>query len=341
MSEQGPEHPLGSRRDERGRYIHPWPLRDGASRGFRELMRWQMQRMREGVEPDPPGSAFPVATPDIARPRAAHDELRITWVGHSTFLIQLPGANILTDPVWSRRASPVSWIGPSRLVPATPSFDELPAIDIVLISHDHYDHLDEHTVARLHERFGSALQWVTPIGYRRWLELRHVGNVHELDWWQHVVIDVHGTRIDIHATPAQHWTKRTPFNERTRLWSSFVIEDEAMRVFFCGDSGYFDNFRDIGDRFAPFTAALLPIGAYEPRWFMAPAHMNPEEAVQTYMDLGAAGAFIGMHWGTFRLTDEPAFEPPRRTAEVWAQRGLPPDSLWIPQHGETRTMRAR
>jgi N-acyl-phosphatidylethanolamine-hydrolysing phospholipase D len=301
-------------------------------------MRWQMQRVREGVEPDPPGDAFPVATPDVARPRAGQEELRITWIGHATFLIQLGALNMLTDPVWSRRASPVSWMGPSRLVPPGLDFDALPPIDAVLISHDHYDHLDDRTVTRLHARCGDALHWVTPIGYRRWLQQRGVSNVHELDWWQQVALDAGAARVTIHATPAQHWTKRTPFSERTRLWSSFVIEGSAARVFFCGDSGYFEGFRDIGQRFAPFTASLLPIGAYEPRWFMAPAHMNPEEAVQTYIDLGAHGTFIGMHWGTFRLTDEPAFEPPRRTAAAWVARGLPQQSLWIAQHGETRTM---
>ncbi|HUF49744.1 MAG TPA: MBL fold metallo-hydrolase [Longimicrobiales bacterium] len=341
MTGDAPESRLRSRTDERGRFTHPWPLHDGAGRGLRELMRWQWQRMRDGVAPAPPAAAFARATPDPVRPHAAAHELRITWVGHSTFLIQVPGANILTDPVWSRRASPVSWLGPARLAPPGIAFDDLPPIDVVLISHDHYDHLDARTVARLHDRFGTALHWVTPIGYRGWLERRGIAGSHELDWWQRTAFTMRGSTIALHATPAQHWTKRSPFSERLRLWSSFVIDTGGARIFFCGDSGYFDGFRDIGARFAPFDAVLLPIGAYEPRWFMKPAHMNPAEAVQAYVDLGAAGSFVAMHWGTFLMTDEPALEPPLRTRQAWAERALPRASLWIPQHGETRRLTAR
>ena len=341
MSEDSPESRLRSRRDERGRYVHPWPLRDGASRGFRDLMRWQLQRMRHGVPPDPPTHAFACAEPQVALPRVEQDELRITWVGHATFLIQLPGVNVLTDPVWSRRASPVSWLGPSRLVPPALDFDALPPLDVVLLSHDHYDHLDARTVARLHERFGDSLQWVTPVGYRNWLQRRRVEHTHELDWWQSARLQTASRSLTVHATPAQHWTKRTPFSERTRLWCSFVVEAGAARLFFGGDSGYFDEFRAIGERYAPFEAVLLPIGAYEPRWFMQAAHMNPEEAVQAYIDLGGTGTFAGMHWGTFRLTDEPAFEPPERTRAAWHERALDAAALWIPQHGETRIIPQR
>ncbi|HEX6135823.1 MAG TPA: MBL fold metallo-hydrolase [Longimicrobiales bacterium] len=331
---------LRSQRDGRGRFVHPWPIRDGASRGLRDLLRWRRERMRNGVEADPPADAFTIATPDVARPRAAPDELRITWIGHATFLIQLAGINLLTDPVWSLRASPVFWAGPRRLVPPPLPFDALPDIDAVVLSHDHYDHLDSATVRHLHRRFGSGLHWITPLGYRAWLGRRGVRNVTELDWWAHARVDTAAGPLHVRAAPAQHWSRRTPFNERTRLWASFVLGAGHRRVFFCGDSGWFDGFDSIA-RLGPFDAALLPIGAYEPRWFMKPAHMNPEEAVRAFTALGATGLFVGMHWGTFRLTDEPAFEPPERAAAAWRARGLPADQLWLPRHGETRTIRSR
>jgi len=322
-------------RDEQGRFDHPWRIDTDATRGFRDIMRWQMQRIRAGVPASPPASVFEVCTPDIVQPRAAQHELRITWVGHSTFLLQLGGVNVLTDPVWSRRASPLAWAGPSRLVPAAVPFDALPPIDVVVISHDHYDHLDVRTVERLNARFGAQLQWVAPLGHAAWLQRRGVERIIELDWWQDVALQTDGGVLDVTATPAQHWTKRTPWSERTRLWSSFVLRTrDAGSVFFCGDSGWFDGFRDIAAH-GPFDAVLMPIGAYDPRWFMKAAHMNPEEAVQSYVELGARGTFVAMHWGTFRLTDEPALEPPERTRAAWQQHGLDPARLGIPRHGET------
>src|SRR5690606_21989665 len=186
-----------------------------------------------------------------------------------------------------------------------------------------------------HDRFGDALQWVTPLGYSSWLAGRGVRNVTELDWWSTARVDTPGGELRVRATPAQHWTKRTPFSERTRLWSSFVIEGRQRSVFYCGDSGWFDGFETVG-RLGPFDASLMPIGAYDPRWFMKPAHMNPEEAVRAYVALGATGLFAGMHWGTFRLTDEPPLEPPERAARAWDERRLPADRLWLPAHGETR-----
>lgn len=328
---------FASRRDGQGRFVHPWDEAGAAQRSLRDLLRWQWQRLREGRAPLPPRDAFRTATPAAAQPRAATGELRITWVGHATFLLQLGPLNILTDPVWSRRASPLRWAGPERLVPALPDLDALPPIDVVIISHDHYDHLDDATVRRLHERHGSALQWVTPLGYADWLGRRGIERVVELDWWQAANVDVAGTALEVTAAPTQHWSKRSPFSERERLWASFRIAAPAAgAIFFCGDSGYFEGFREIGRRLGPFDASLLPVGAYEPRWFMKGAHMNPEEAVRVYEELGGAGAFVAMHWGTFQLTDEPALEPPQRTRAAWQQAGLPAADLWILRHGETR-----
>jgi N-acyl-phosphatidylethanolamine-hydrolysing phospholipase D len=297
------------------------------------MLRWQLQRLRHGREPDPAPSAFVRAQPEVGYPVADPGECRLTWVGHATFLIQFAGVNVLTDPVWSRRASPISWLGPARLVPAALPFSALPPIDVVVLSHDHYDHLDRPTVRRLHERFGDALTWVTPIGYAGWLARLGIARVAELEWWQSASFKG-GFRCT--ALPARHWTRRAPWDGMRRLWASFALASaEGRRVYFGGDSGYAPLFCEIAARTAPFDAVLLPIGAYEPRWFMQPAHMNPEEAVQAWVDLGARGAFVPTHWGTFRLSDEPPLEPPARLRAAWQDRRLPPAALRVLRHGET------
>jgi len=265
--------------------------------------------------------------------------LRLTWVGHSTFLVQQGGLNVLTDPVWSRRASPVRWVGPARLVPPGLAYEALPSIDAVLISHDHYDHLDAGTVRRLARDHGAA-RWFTPLGYGRWLHKRGVTRVTELDWWEEAVLETERGRLALMALPAQHWTRRKPWDGYDRLWSAWRVEGGGQSLLFGGDSGYFAGYADIGRRAGPFSATLLPIGAYAPRWFMRLAHMDPEEAVRAYRDLGGTGAFVAMHWGTFRLSDEAPLEPPERLRAAWSEAGLPPGDLWIPRIGESRSITA-
>jgi N-acyl-phosphatidylethanolamine-hydrolysing phospholipase D len=332
---------LSSCRDEGGRFVNPWPVDDETGRGPRALLRWQFDRLRHGRPPNPEPGAIPTARPAVALPRAGAGELRLTWVGHATFLIQVGGVNVLTDPVWSERASPVRQLGPRRLVAPGLPFEALPPIDAVLLSHDHYDHLDAPTVRRLRRRFGDAVHWVTPLGYRGWLRRRGVRRVTELDWWQQAHVDTPGGDLSVTALPAQHWTRRSLLSERTRLWAAFSMRaGETGPIYVCGDSGYFPALADVGRITGPFVAALLPIGAYEPRWFMKPAHMNPEEAVRAWRDLGGQGLFVGMHWGTFRLTDEAPLEPPRRVRAAWAEQGLPAGDLWLPRIGETRVLAA-
>lgn len=336
MTEGDPPAALRSRRDGRGRFTNPW-LDGTAERGVREMMRWQLQRMRNGRPADPAPGAFPLATPEPALPRTAPGELRITWVGHATFLVQHSGVNVLTDPVWSRRASPFSRFGPVRLTPPGMPLEQLPPIDAVVFSHDHYDHLDAASVRRLHATFGDDVAWLAPLGYARWFAGQGVRRITELDWWDDVVLQTPGGPLQVRALPAQHWTRRVTSPVRSRLWSAYSINaGGGMPVLFGGDSGYFPGYADIGRLAGPFRALLLPVGAYEPRWFMRDVHMNPEDAVQAYDDLGGSGVFVASHWGTFRLTDEDPLEPPRRLRAAWLDSGRPPGDLWIPRHGETR-----
>ncbi len=317
-----------------GRFINPWPTADTREEGG--FLRWQRERRGKEMAPDPTPEQLPRAEPRIAYPHAAADELRVTWVGHASFLLQVGGLNILTDPHWSRRASPVQFAGPARFTPPGVEWDALPPIDAVLISHDHYDHLDDDTVRRLHGRFGHALRWFAPLGYREWFASRGVHNLVELDWWGEAAVDGPGGSVRVAALPCQHWTRRSPWDEREKLWASWGVWTATGRsVYFGGDSGYFPDYPEIRRRVGTFDALLLPVGAYDPRWFMRPVHMNPEEAVQAYTDLGVQGTMIGMHWGTWRLTDEDPLEPPRRTREAWESAGLPAEQLFLPRHGET------
>ncbi|MEJ2678679.1 MAG: MBL fold metallo-hydrolase, partial [Gemmatimonadota bacterium] len=174
--------------------------------------------------------------------------------------------------------------------------------------------------------------------YRRWLEKRGVRDVVELDWWAEASLETGDGRLDLMALPAQHWTRRKPWDGYDRLWAAWRIRDDDRSVLFGGDSGYFAGYADIGRRAGPFGVTMLPIGAYAPRWFMRLAHMDPEEAVRAYRDLGGAGDFVAMHWATFRLSDEAPLEPPERLRTAWAAAGLPPDDLWIPRIGESKSI---
>ncbi len=325
-----------------GGFRNPWPGAGSAERGLGAFLRWRLQRLGEATEPDPAPGELPLAQSQVAQPRAEPGELRITWVGHSTLLVQIGRWNVLTDPVWSERASPVQWAGPARLVPPGVAWEALPPIDAVLISHDHYDHLDRDTVARLHERFGEELQWLAPLGFADWFRQVGVRHVEELDWWDERSLGAGAGAppIRLTAAPAQHWSRRSPLERRRdRLWCSWVLQSGDARLYFAGDTGYFPAFPEIAARHGPFDVAALPIGAYEPRWFMRAAHMDPGEAVRAYLELGGRGALLPMHWGTFRLTDEPVLEPPRLLRRAWAEAQLPERDLALLRHGQTLVRR--
>lgn len=252
---------------------------------------------------------FPKALNDPAWLAANRSVTSYTWIGHASFLVQLGGLNILTDPVLSKRTSPVQWAGPRRLAPLGLQFDELPKIDVVLISHNHYDHLDASTVCKLAQR--DAPLFVVPLGLREWFERRRIAHVTELDWWQ----STEARGLVVHAVPAQHFSGRAARDRNRSLWCGFVFERAGQRHFFAGDTGYGPDFADIGRRFAPIDVAMIPIGAYDPRGFMQPVHVNPEEAVRIHQDVGSRLS-LAMHWGTFRLTLEPLDDPP----SAWPMR---------------------
>jgi N-acyl-phosphatidylethanolamine-hydrolysing phospholipase D len=335
-----------------GRFRSPWPEAAGDDALRARFWRVAREWMTTKHAPDPGPEQLHAGTPFIRHPVLDKSAVRVTWVGHTTFLLQLPGLNVLTDPVWSNRVSPVPFTGPRRFVPPAPALDALPPIHAVLLSHDHFDHLDRATVRALHRRHGDALTWFTPLGYQTWFGRMGIERVVELDWWESTAAP--GGRFAFHATPARHWTRRTPWGTNARLWASWAIlprqlnargeqadtsagtdPGQGPRVFFGGDSGYASCFSEIGARLGPFDLSLIPIGAYAPRWFMAASHMDPDEAVQVYRDLGGSGAFVPSHWGTFRLTFEDPLEPPLRARSAWTGAGLPPADLHVLRHGET------
>lgn len=313
-----------------GGFRNPWL--DGPPGGrLGAFLKWTLvDRLTKPLPRDPDPSVFRRATPDFAVPRAPANRLGVTWVGHSSFLLQIAGVNILTDPMWSERASPVRFAGPRRWVPPGVAFDRLPPIDLVLQSHNHYDHLDVATVRRVAARAPEAA-WLVPLGLADFVRRRGPRRVTELDWWQETRV----AGLSIACAPAQHFSARNHADRNRTLWCSWVVRAPGRRLYFGGDSGYHPDFAAIGRRYGPFDIGLFPIGAYEPRWFMRPVHMNPEEAVRASRDVGA-GVMVPMHWGTFKLTDEAMDEPPRRTEAAWREAGFRPQDLWLLAHGETR-----
>ncbi|MCB1136842.1 MAG: MBL fold metallo-hydrolase, partial [Chlamydiia bacterium] len=282
----------------RGAFFNPEPV----DASFLQFVYWRLTR----TDPEWP-VAVTIGRSDLPPERVGQGELRVTFINHATTLIQMDGFNILTDPIWSERASPVSWAGPQRVHPPGLPFEELPLIDIVLISHNHYDSLDLPTIRRLSAEHQIAL-FVAPLGVEGTLRLATTDPIQQLDWWENVE-RLGGLRIT--CVPARHWSQRGLCDKNRSLWGGFVIEGPSGRVLFAGDSGYGEHFKQIKERVGALRLAILPIGAYAPRWFMGSKHMTPEEAVQAHLDLGARHS-LGMHFDCFPLGDEPYGEAPRR-----------------------------
>jgi len=280
-------------------------------RSLGDMLRW-----KRAVPANPWPSSVAV-TPIV--PDARVEGLRVTMIGHATLLVQIAGLNILTDPVWSDRASPVAFAGPRRVTAPGVRIEDLPPIDAILLSHNHYDHLDIATLKALHERHTPLI--VTPFG-NDVIVRRHVpaARIAAGDWGSHFEI---APDAEAHIVPANHWSSRGLRDRRMALWSGFMLRARGKLVYFAGDTGYGTGniFRAMRERFGPTDLALIPIGAYDPRWFMAAQHTDPEEAIQIMRDLDARAA-VGIHWGTFKLTDEPREEPPLRLAAGLAAKGI-------------------
>jgi N-acyl-phosphatidylethanolamine-hydrolysing phospholipase D len=292
-------------------------------KGLATLMRWKLEALRQGL-PRPPLTPTPTVTPELefihGNARAASAMVpAITWIGHATVLVQLGGLNVLTDPIFSERASPLSYLGPKRAQPPGVALADLPRIDLVLISHNHYDHLDEASVRALNAQPGGPPLFVVPRGNGAWLARSAIENVVELVWWQSHRVG----SVEVVMTPVQHWSGRTLNDRLSTLWGGYALFAPELHVYYAGDTGYSRDFADTRERFASrqsaaqgggFDIALIPIGGYEPRWFMQQQHVNPAEAVRIHLDLNAKRS-IGVHWGTFELTDESLDEPPLKLAE--------------------------
>jgi N-acyl-phosphatidylethanolamine-hydrolysing phospholipase D len=251
-----------------------------------------------------------------------------TWIGHSTVLVQMDGVTFLTDPTWAARTGPFGGlVGVGRYTPPPLRLEDLPRIDFVLVSHDHYDHLDEPTVRRLAELYDP--RFVVPLGLKSWLADRGITNAVELDWGESVTVN----GLKIVCTPAQHGSGRTLADQGRRLWASWAVLG-SKRFYYAGDTGYYRHFKDIGDTLGPFDLAALPIGSYTPREIAAPVHISPEEALQAWTDLRGR-RFLGVHWGTFGLAREPHDEPPRRIEAEVARRDIDPRSVWVLRPGQT------
>jgi N-acyl-phosphatidylethanolamine-hydrolysing phospholipase D len=329
---------------------------DTVTHSLPTVLRWQWDAWRKGL-PHAPATPTPWVDPDLAvvqdyRQRyVQHADLappQLTWVGHATALLQLGGLSVLTDPMFSERAFPVQFAGPRRAQPPGLALTDLPAIDVVLISHNHYDHLDRRSVVALERQAvarGQALVFLVPLGLKTLLSGWGVRDVQELDWWEQTTV----AGVAFHLTPVQHWSARGLGDDSHTLWGGWSLLAPELHAYFGGDSGYSPDFADTRAHFADqqtpergggFDVALLPIGAYEPQWFMQAQHMSPADAVRAHADLGAKRS-VGIHWGTFPLADEPLDQAPQDLAVARMAAGLDEAAIGVLRLGETVRLQPR
>ena len=250
------------------------------------------------------------------------------WIGHATYLINNGDVTILTDPIFSKRASPIGFAGPKRMIPPAMTLDDLPKVDVVVVSHNHYDHLDIWSLKKLYKHNLETI-FLVPAGDRLKLTKAGIKNVYEMQWWGAFNL----SNTTFHFTPVQHWSKRGLFDRNKSLWGGWFIQSNDLALYHAGDTGYSSDFKTTYERLGAPDYSFIPIGAYDPRWFMKDSHVNPEEAVQIALDLKTPHSF-GMHWGTFTLTDEPVLEPPARLKEALKEQNLAPDFFISPKPGE-------
>lgn len=301
---------------------------DGSTpQGLSSVLKWAVvDRVLGRRRPDRRRSHAPRIAPDVEalrQPPQAGEGARLTWVGHASWLIQLDGISLLIDPIFSDSIGPVV----RRLVPPAIAVADLPEIDAQLVTHNHRDHLDLPSLKAV----GRPV--IAGLGLASFFA-RQALACSELDWWAVTRVG----DVSVRFVPSQHWSRRGLGDQNETLWGGFVIEGSSARIYHSGDTAYFEGFTEIGQRVGSIDAALLPIGAYEPAWFMSKQHMNPEEAVRAFSDLGAR-EFVAMHWGTFQLTDEPMDEPPARLEHEWQRRALDPAVCHVPPIGGSLTVR--
>lgn len=308
-----------------GRFLNPHV--ENIRRKPKDFLLWSLGFFRDlPYQKVPEGFSYPLPDLDFdpEKPWAM-------WIGHSTFLISVGGKHVLTDPIWSKRCSPVMFLGPKRRHPVPIPMEQLPPIDYVLISHDHYDHLDRVTVEKLHLKFPKIL-WIVPKGVKKWFLQFGIKNVVELRWWEEVDLD---SKFKITSVPAQHFSgRRTTYLNQT-LWSGYIFEDllHSKVLYFVGDTGYNSHdFKQIGKKFPQIDLSLIPIGAYSPRKFMAPVHVEPLDAVKIHTEVQSRLS-LGMHWKTFRLSEEPIDQPPFDLFRAMKQNGLDPLTFLAPDPG--------
>lgn len=267
---------------------------------------------------------------DVPLPEPDEERMHLTFINHSSFLIQLDGINMLTDPIWSERCSPFQWTGPKRLRPPGINFEDLPPIDLVLLTHNHYDHLDLPTIRRL-ERDHNP-RYIVPLGVSRFLKKNAITDITELDWWdRHAIGD-----LEIRAIPANHFSGRGMFDRDKTLWCGYLIEVNGHRIYFVGDTGYSNLFEEIGEEIDPVDLACIPIGAYKPRWFMSPIHVSPAEAVRIHRDINAAQS-VAMHFGCFPLANDGNGAAESDLKAALAEHDISEDEFIIPEEGMTYT----
>ncbi len=306
------------------RFFNPH-ARQGKS--LEDLRRWRQTRQKQEWPEHVEDPTFPPPG------RVAPDRIAATFIGHSTFLVQVGGVCVLIDPIWSKRCSPVFFAGPRRVRRPGQGLDALPGVNLLLVTHNHYDHMDLPTLRRVRARWAPPV--ATGLGNARHLAKADIRSAVELDWWQST--ELAGARVTY--VPAQHFSARGLYDRNRCLWGGFVVEAGGAVVYFAGDSGYCPHFAEIGRRFPRIDLALLPIGAYEPRWFMRQQHVDPEEAVRAHLDLGARRS-LGMHFGTFQLTEEAIDAPVLALRQARAQAGVAEADFDVLAFGETREYKA-
>ncbi|XP_055045791.2 N-acyl-phosphatidylethanolamine-hydrolyzing phospholipase D isoform X2 [Misgurnus anguillicaudatus] len=328
-----------SQQDSRGRFVNPWKTWQFPSYGticrlfLMEKNNSNVPSAKEELDSElPVHEPYFVQHPDQCMP--ASSSMRVTWLGHATVLVEMDGLVLLTDPMFSQRASPMPFMGPKRYRGPPCTVQQLPRLDAVVISHSHYDHLDADSVAALNARFGSELRWFVPLGLAEWMQKAGCENVIELDWWAGERIPGHDD-VRVFCTPAQHWCKRSALDDNKALWGSWTVVGPRNRFFFAGDTGYCSSFQEIGKHFGPFDLAAIPIGAYLPRGIMKSQHVDPEEAVKIHIDIKARNS-LAIHWGTFALAYEYYLEPRSRLHEAMVNHELNPDLFFTLHHGESR-----